>query len=149
MRSSPDRPRDLRFCLDANISPRAAAGLDNVIHVSDVDRLSRTHGGHSNADDYDIAVWCAESGHVLVTCDNDFRSRRQRTRAIELTGVEVVVFTYELAGHNTHVSTIERRVPLWTRHLSPLPYAPRVWLQYPRGALRQDRHVPPVKTNHP
>lgn len=56
MRSSHDSLRDIRFCLDANISPRAAAGIDNVIHVSEVDALSRTHGGHSDAHDYDIAV---------------------------------------------------------------------------------------------
>lgn len=67
MRSSHDRPRNIRFCLDANISPRAAAGIDNVVHVSEVDALSRTHGGHSNADDYDIAVWCVDNGYVLVT----------------------------------------------------------------------------------
>ena len=112
MRSSPDRPRDIRFCLDANISPRAAAGIDNVIHVSEVEALSRTHGGHSNAHDYDIALWCAENGYVLVTCDSDFRSRRQRTQSIQEAGVEVVVFTYELAGLNNHVSTVVRRVPL-------------------------------------
>ncbi|WP_419838677.1 DUF5615 family PIN-like protein [Candidatus Poriferisodalis sp.] len=105
MRSSLDTPRDIRFCLDANISPRAAAGIDNVIHVSEVDALSRTHGGHSNADDYDIAVWCAENSYVLVTCDNDFRSRRQRTQFIQQVGVEVIIFTYELAGLANHVST--------------------------------------------
>ena len=139
MRSSHDRPRDTRFCLDANISPRAAAGIDNVIHVSEVDALSRTHGGHSNADDYDIAVWCADNGYVLVTCDSDFRSRRQRAQSIQQAGVEVVVFTYELAGLSNHISTVARRVPLWEQKLSGVAYAPRVWLQHRRGALREDR----------
>ncbi len=142
MRSSHDSPRDIRFCLDANISPRAAAGIDNVIHVSEVDALSRTHGGHSDAHDYDIAVWCAENGYVLVTCDSDFRTRRQRAQAIQEAGVEVVVFSYELAGLSNHVSTVARRVPPWEQRLGQLPYAPRVWLQHRRGALREDRPDP-------
>ncbi|MCY4519090.1 MAG: DUF5615 family PIN-like protein [Acidimicrobiaceae bacterium] len=142
MRSSLDRPRDIRCCLDANISPRAAAGIDNVIHVSEVDALSRTHGSHSNADDYDIAVWCAENSYVLVTCDNDFRSRRQRTQSIQQVGVEVIIFTYELAGLANHVSTIARRIPLWEQKLKGLGYAPRVWLQARRGTLREDRPDP-------
>ncbi len=142
MRSSHDSLRDIRFCLDANISPRAAAGIDNVIHVSEVDALSRTHGGHSDAHDYDIAAWCAENDYVLVTCDSDFRTRQQRAQAIQEAGVEVVVFTYELAGLSNHVSTIARRVPLWEQRLGQLPYAPRVWLQHRRGALREDRPDP-------
>ena len=146
MRSSRDRPREIRFCLDANISPRAAAGFDNVIHVSQVEALSRTDSGHSNAHDYDIAVWRAENDYVLVTCDDDFRSRGQRTQSIQQTGVEVVVLTFELAGLSSHVSTIERRVPLWVQQLSPRPYAPRVWLQYRRGALRQDKQEPSPET---
>lgn len=139
MRNSHDRPRDIRFCLDANISPRAAADINNVIHVSEVDALSRTHGGHSNADDYDIAVWCAKNSYVLVTCDSDFRSRRQRAQSIQQAGVEVVVFTYELAGVSNHISTVARRVPLWEQKLRGIAYAPRVWLQHRHGALREDR----------
>lgn len=139
MRSSHDRPLDIRFCLDANISPRASADIDNVIHVSVVDALSRTHGGHSNADDYDIAAWCEKNSYVSVTCDSDFRSRRQRAQSIQQAGVEVVVFTHELAGVSNHISTLAKRVPLWEQKLSGVAYAPRVWLQHRRGALREDR----------
>ncbi len=139
MRSTRNKLRDVHFCLDANISPRAAVGIDSLIHVSAVDALSRTRSGHSNADDYDIAAWCAENEYVLVTCDSDFRSRQQRAQSIQAVGVEVVVFAYQLSGLRNHTSTISSRVPQWERQLNGLVYAPRVWLQHRRGALREDR----------
>ena len=49
------------------------------------------------------------------------------------------MLTYELAGLSNHISTVARRVPLWEQKLSEIAYAPRVWLQHRRGALREDR----------
>ena len=127
---------DVQFCLDANLSIEAVLNLDNVVHVSQLSRLHSSRRGRSSAPDVEIAQWCRENGHVLVTQDADFTSRRQRAQAIHRTGVEVVFFTFELIGIHEHVQTISKRVPLWGEQLTKYEYGSRVWLQSPTARLR-------------
>lgn len=85
-----------------------------------------------------MAAWCASNERVLITCDDDFRARTPRTRALADSGLEVIVFTYQLLLLSAQIATITARLPAWQAKLSQLPYDTRVWLQYRTGALRLD-----------
>ena len=138
--------RVVRFCLDANISYRVVEAFgDNthITHVSHRPELASGVKGHSSAEDLEVARWCVTNEHVLVTCDPDFRGRSTRNQELVDSGVEAIVFTRELSGLNSQIDTINRRLPLWQQQLSRKPYAPRVWLQFPRGSLRRDRAAYP------
>jgi predicted nuclease of predicted toxin-antitoxin system len=58
----------MRFLVDANLSPRVAAGLTSAgfdsVHVTDVGLLT--------ASDQDILDYAAENGLVIVSADTDF-----------------------------------------------------------------------------
>ncbi|MDE0700184.1 MAG: hypothetical protein F4Y27_02890 [Acidimicrobiaceae bacterium] len=143
MPNSPAEPRSVGFCLDANVSYRVADAIDpsvaNIIHVSRVDELSVSATGGSNASDEEIAAWCATKELVLVTCDDDFRGRNARTASLSSLGLEVIVFVAQLAGLRNQIETISQQVPAWEKQLAPMPYGPRVWIQYSRGGLRLQR----------
>lgn len=132
---------DVQFCLDANFSIEAVLNVDNVVHVSQLPRFRSSRRGQSGAPDVEIAQWCRENDHVLVTQDADFTSRRQRAQAIHLTGVEVVFFTFELIGVDEHIQTISKRVPLWGEQISKYEYGSRVWIQSPKGKLRWQKDL--------
>ena len=145
MPSSRPRPAGVRFCLDANLSYRVVDAVDpgiaDMIHVSRVAMLASSVRGRSDVPDQAVARWCAEHERVLVTCDDDYRGRTARTRALANLGLEVIVFVYELSGLETQVDTIRRRIPQWQQHLAGVPYGPRVWLEYRRGSLRRARQA--------
>jgi len=141
--SSPLRPAGFRFCLDANLSYRAADAVDSsiaeVIHISRVAELSVDELGRSDASDENIARWCAENEVVLVTCDDDFRGRTARTSALTKYGVEVIVFAYQICGLQNQIDTVARCVTSWQKRLEVLPYEGRVWIQHRTGGLSPDR----------
>ena len=141
--NSPPNPRRVRFCLDANISYLVADVIDpavaDIVHVSRVEALSTTSSGRSNAPDEAVARWCAADERVLVTCDDDFRGRTARTAGLAESGLEVIVFSAQLSGLQNQIDTISRRVTSWQDQLGGLPYGPRIWIQYSRGALRLQR----------
>ena len=111
-----------------------------VIHVSKVPGFEGDVAGQSPADDETIAKWCAATGRVLVTCDEDFRGRWVRSGLLERHGVEVIVFDEELAGLRAQHREITRHLPHWQQELGLHQPGHRVWLQSRhRNAPRQRR----------
>lgn len=111
----------------------------DVVHVSRVESLTGVSRGRSNAPDNEVARWCVGNERVLVTCDDDFRGRTDRTASLTESGLEVIVFVSELRGLHNQIDTVSRRAVHWQDRLGDLPYGPRVWLQYSRGGLQLQR----------
>lgn len=138
----PAPERQLKYCLDAQLSYRVAKALQlvgwPVVHVSEVPELQQadTVAGQCRAEDPDIAAWCARQGRTLITSDEDFRGRWVRSGELEKHGVEVIVFERELAGLQKQHERITAQMPVWGRTLGPYPPGHRVWVQ---GEKRQPR----------
>lgn len=131
------------FCLDANLSFRVAKALaiieHPVIHVASIPGLgTSTVPGQQNAEDEDIAKWCATTETTLVTADEDFRGRWVRSGALMRHGTEVIVFKKQLVGLDVQHRIITVCLPGWHQRLDPQAYAHRVWEQDPgRKTLEQ------------
>lgn len=140
--SSSRNPSEIRFCLDANLSYRVVESVtpdsDTLVHVSRVPELTAEVRGRPDAPDRAIAAWCAENRVVLVTCDDDFRGRRTRTRELVASGLEVIVFAHEIRGLGNQIDVISRNLNRWQNKLARYPYGSRVWIQYRTGPLRLD-----------
>lgn len=82
-------PPDPRFLLDENFShwlgdllPRFDYAVQQVQRIPDLgEPHPKIAGLRHKATDAEIADWCGEQGWVIVTCDQDFRSRELRVRA--------------------------------------------------------------------
>lgn len=71
-----------------------------IVHVADVPELadSALPEGQCDAEDPDIASWCAARDQVLVTLDADFKVRRARGQTLVGLGAEAIVIEYDLSG---------------------------------------------------
>ncbi len=104
------------------------------IHVKDAIAVpTGTVAGQSPASDEAISKWCASTAYVLVTCDEDFRGRWERTGLLASHGVEVIVFNRELVGLLEQHRRITLHMPRWKAELERRPYGYRVWDQHPDG----------------
>lgn len=122
------------FCLDANLSYRIAQALQlveqPVMHVWDALPHRQTGTpGQSRATDEEIARWCAQTEHVLVTVDEDFRGRWVRSGVLAAEGVEVIVFNRPPIGLDEQHLEVTRHLPYWKSTLEKSPYQHRVWAQ--------------------
>lgn len=138
MRSNLQRqPEDLRFCLDANLSYRVSGALKHVhlpfLHVSEVPGFGTEVAGRAPAEDEDIAKWCAATGYILVTVDDDFRGRTARTKLLAQVGAEVIVLQWQPAGLEEQHRVVTNLLSKWRDALPRVPEGGRVWLQPRRG----------------
>jgi hypothetical protein len=83
------------------------------VHVSRVPSMGSAVVGRSPTPDEVIAKWCAATGRVLVTCDEDFRGRWVRSGLLCKHGVEVIVFEKELAGLEEQHHRVTMHYPWW------------------------------------
>ena len=139
MQSATQRqPEDLGFCLDANLSYRVSDALKciqlNFLHVSQIPGFGSATKGRSPDEDEDIAKWCAATGWILVTVDDDFKGRSARTKLLTDLGAEVIVLEWQPTGRTEQHRTITNLYPKWTEALTREPPGQRVWLQKRRGA---------------
>jgi Domain of unknown function (DUF5615) len=86
-----------RFCLDANLSHRAAEALSTVGlpfgHVSQ-HFPHPTIPGRCAASDETLIEWAGETETVLMTADRDFEGVWVRQGTMKRYGVEVIVFGF-------------------------------------------------------
>lgn len=130
-----DFPR--AYCLDANLSYRVASALalveHPVIHVVEAFPHKVPKPGRCNAEDGEIAEYCAKAELVLVTTDSDFQGRWVRSQLLARHGVEVIVFTEELPGLSEQHRRMTLHLPTWATTLNRDPYGYRVWTQGSKG----------------
>lgn len=101
------------------------------IHVSRALPVpSGTIRGHQPRHDSDLARWCGQTEHVLVTIDTDFREKWVRSGLLIKYGVEVIVFATDVKGLDTQHLEITKRYHRWQADLTRYPYGHRVWEQY-------------------
>ena len=101
-----------------------------ITHV--VDALPQYRGplaGQSQATDAEIAQWCGQTEHVLVTIDTDFSGRWVRSGLLAVHGVEVIVFDRDIPGLRNQHARITRHFDAWQDALRRQPYLHRVWIQ--------------------
>ena len=95
--------------------------------------------GQTEAEDPDIASWCASHRYVLVTADSDFKGRWLRSGLLGERGVEVIVFSRDLEGLHVQHSLITKFLPKWQAELGLQEYGYRVWDQSLNGSIKQRR----------
>lgn len=136
--NTPRQPDELRFLLDANLSYRVSDALQTVelpfLHVSQVPGFGSDITGHSPADDETIAKWCAATGRILVSVDDDFKGRSTRTSLLTTLGAEVLVLSWQPRGLQEQHHAITTFYPRWCETLAQSPSGQRVWIQNRRGA---------------
>lgn len=89
------------------------------------------------AKDEEIVPWCNKNGHVIVTCDDDFRSREMREGLLNQTSVEVIWFQRQPKGTRQQFEQITKHYPVWDELLGKIKPAYRQWLQPPYGRLKK------------
>jgi predicted nuclease of predicted toxin-antitoxin system len=100
--------------------------------------------GQCQAPDQEIAKWCAQTEHVLVTPDKDFWGRWIRSNLLASHGVEVIVFSEVIAGLQEQHRRVTKHLPAWEETLGPNRYGHRVWVQTTRlrpGIIKGKRKV--------
>lgn len=141
----PDEPR---FLLDENFShwlgellPRFEYDVQQVQRVPELGvPHPRLTGLRHRASDIDIADWCARERRVIVTCDEDFRSRELRMRAYNDRGVDVILCTRQPAGLREQLEIVVFNYAKWAQAVKTSPRRPRLWLQHGvRGPFRKAR----------
>ena len=141
-------PEPPRFLLDENFShwlgellPRFDYEVQQVQRVPELGRPTpRVAGLRHGASDEEIAEWCAREGLVVVTCDEDFRSRELRVGAYNRRGVDVVLCTRQPTGLREQLELVVLWYPKWTKAVATAQRHPQLWLQHgPRGPLRLAR----------
>ena len=132
-----------KFCLDANLSWRAADALKAVdlpfTHISE--HFPHKIHGRCSAHDETIIEWAAKSGTVLVTADEDFQGAWVRQGTMKKFGTEVVVFDFEPGTPVDLLVFVLKHLATWQAKLETEPYLHRVWVQPKRKPLylRQGR----------
>jgi hypothetical protein len=117
--------------LRASGPPRVAVA---VIHVSQALPSGATAvPGQNRTPDNVIAHWCAQTEHVLVTTDEDFRGRWLRSGLLAAAGVEVITFDHDIPGLRQQHARITKHFPWWEGELCKRPYGHRVWIQRQRN----------------
>ena len=86
-----------------------------------------------------IADWCAEQDWILVTSDQDFRSRELRVRAYLGRGVDVILCTRQPSGLREQLELIVVNYPRWLEVTAGSARHPQLWLQHRRGGLKVGR----------
>lgn len=89
------------------------------------------------AKDEDIVPWCQTNDFVVVTCDDDFRSREMRQRLLTQNDVEVIWFSKQPRGVQEQTEWIVRHFPTWVETLQSEDRAYRQWMQRPNGRLKK------------
>ncbi len=127
--------------MDAGLSYRVADALQSVgypvTHV--VNAFPKNVGdrsGQNRTADEEIARWCAQTGTVLVSTDEDFRGKWVRLGVLSNLGVEAIVFDHDLEGLRVQHERITRHFPTWEMELGRQPYGHRVWRQGVRNRIR-------------
>jgi hypothetical protein len=85
--------------------------------------------GQCRAPDEVIAEWCAQTEHVLISTDEDFRGKWVRNGYLAQHGAEVIAFAKDLPTLRRQHERITRLFPIWEQALSRNPYGYRVWIQ--------------------
>jgi len=141
-------PAEPRFLLDENFShwlgellPRFEYAVQQVQRVAQLgEPHPRIPGLRHKASDAEIADWCAEQDWILVTSDQDFRSRDLRLRAYLGRGVDVILCTRQPAGLREQLELIVFSYPRWLEATVGSSRHPQLWLQHRlRGALKVGR----------
>ncbi len=141
-------PAEPRFLLDENFShwlgellPRFEYAVQQVQRIAQLgEPHPRIHGLRHKASDAEIADWCAEQDWILVTSDQDFRSRELRVRAYLGRGVDVILCTRQPAGLREQLELIVFNYPRWLEATASSSRHPQLWLQHRlRGGLKVGR----------
>ncbi|MHB1851058.1 MAG: DUF5615 family PIN-like protein [Acidimicrobiales bacterium] len=138
-------PADPRFLPDENFRHRLGELLPRFEYaVQQVQRFAelgephpRVQGLRHKATDAEIAAWSAEQDWILVTSDQDFRSRELRVRAYLGRGVDVILCTRQPASHREQLELIVFSYPRWLEATAGSSRHPQLWIQHRlRGGLR-------------
>ncbi len=141
-------PAEPRFLLDENFShwlgellPRFGYAVEQVQRIAELgEPHPRIPGLRHKASDADIADWCAEQDRILVTSDQDFRSRELRVRPYLGRGVDVILCTRQPAGLREQLELIVFSYPRWLEVVAGSSRHPQLWLQHRlRGGLKIGR----------
>lgn len=103
------------------------------LHVSNIPGFGSDTVGHAPAEDEQIAKWCAATGYILITVDDDFRGRNTRTELLANVGAEVIVLGWQPSGLEEQHQVVTSRLPKWRSALTAHSAGGRVWLQQRRG----------------
>lgn len=131
-------PEPARFLLDENFSHRLGELLPAfdyaVQQVQRVPDLGEPHpklpGLRHQATDEQIADWCAREGWVVVTSDDDFRSRKLRLGAYNNRGVDVIFCTRQPSGLRQQLEVVVFNYSKWVTAIETARRRPQLWLQY-------------------
>ncbi len=141
-------PAEPRFLLDENFShwlgellPRFAYAVQQVQRIAELgEPHPRIPSLRHKATDAQIAEWCAEQDWILVTSDQDFRSRQLRVRAYLGRGVDVILCTRQPANLREQLELIVLNYPRWLEAITGSSRHPQLWLQPRlRGGLKVGR----------
>jgi hypothetical protein len=92
--------------------------------------------GQNRTLDEEIADYCGRSEFVLVTTDEDFRTKWSRAGVLARSGVEVIVFHRDIPGAMEQHRRITLHYDRWQETLSVRPYGPGIWEQRASGPPR-------------
>ena len=140
-------PAEPRFLLDENFShwlgellPRFEYAVQQVQRIPELgEPHPRIQDLRHKASDAEIADWCAEEDWILVTPDQDFRSRELRVRAYLGRRVNVILCTRQPSGLREQLELIVLNYPRWLEVIAGSSRRPQLWLQHRRGGLKVGR----------
>lgn len=141
-------PAEPRFLLDENFShwlgellPRFEYAVQQVQRIAELgEPHPRVQGLRHKATGAEIADWCAKQDWILVTSDQDFRSRELRVRAYLGRGVNVILCTRQPASLREQLELIVFSNPRWLEATVGSSGHPQLWLQHRlRGGLKVGR----------
>jgi predicted nuclease of predicted toxin-antitoxin system len=90
------------------------------------------------AEDKEIAEWCAQHRHILVTCDTDFRSKEIREGILKENSIDVIWFLKQPKDFQEQARMIPHHYPAWVEKLRSSPPGYQ-WEQPRRGRIRRKR----------
>ena len=97
----------------------------------------RIQGLRHEESDAELAEGCAEQDWILVTSDQDFRSRELRVRAYLGRGVGVILCTRQPARLREQLELVVFSYPRWLEATVGSSRQPQLWFQHRlRGGLR-------------
>ncbi|MGH9301726.1 MAG: DUF5615 family PIN-like protein [Acidimicrobiales bacterium] len=141
-------PAEPRFLLDENFShwlgellPQFEYAVQQVQQIAELgEPHPRNESLRHKATDLEIADWCAEQNWILVTSDQDYRSRQLRFHAYLGRGVDVILCTRQPANLREQLELIVINYPRWLEAIAGSSRHPQLWLQTRlRGGLKVGR----------